>query len=101
MFCHALLIEGSPLQVEAGTLVIGLRTGYNFHLENLHRPENRSIVEGAVERVLQHRLRLQCTIVDGDAIQQPSGPAVSAATDPVVARAMELFGALVVEIKES
>ena len=101
MFCHALLIEGIPLQVEAGTLVIGLRTGYNFHLENLHRPENRSIVEGAVERVLQQRLRLQCTILDGDTTQHPSGPAVSAATDPVVAKAMELFGAQVVEIKES
>lgn len=101
MFCHALLIEGIPLQVEAGTLVIGLRTGYNFHLENLHRPENRSIVEGAVERVLQHRLRLQCTMLDGETTQQPSGPAVSAATDPVVAKAMELFGAQVVEIKES
>ena len=101
MFCHALLIEGIPLQVTSGTLVIGLRTGYNFHLENLHRPENRSIVEGAVERVLQHRLRLQATILDSDTTQHPSGPAVSAATDPVVAKAMELFGAQVVEIKES
>ena len=101
MFCHALLIEGIPLQVDAGTLVIGLRAGYNFHLENLHRPENRSIVEGAVERVLQHRLRLQCTIGDGETLPQPSGPAVSAAADPVVVKAMELFGAQVVEIKES
>jgi DNA polymerase-3 subunit gamma/tau len=101
MFCHALLIEGIPLQVDAGTLVIGLRTGYNFHAENLHRPENRSIVEGAIERVLQQRLRLQCTILDGDTGYQASGPSVSAATDPVIAKAMELFGAEVVEIKES
>jgi len=101
MFCHALLIEGIPLEVTSGTLVVGLRTGYNFHLENLHRPENRSIIEGAVERVLQQRLRLQCTILDGDTSTHPSGPAVSAATDPVVAKAMELFGAQVVEIKES
>ena len=101
MFCHALLIEGIPLEVTAGTLVVGLRTGYNFHLENLHRPENRSIIEGAVERVLQQRLRLQCTVLDGDTTGHPAGPAVSAATDPVVAKAMELFGAQVVEIKES
>lgn len=101
MFCHALLIEGIPLQVNAGTLVVGLRTGYNFHLENLHRPENRTIVEGAVERVLRQRLRLHCTLLDGDTALQPAGPAVSAATDPVVAQALELFGAEVVEIKES
>ena len=101
MFCHALLIEGIPLRVDEGTLVIGLRAGYNFHLENLHRPEHRSIVEGALERVLQQRLRLRCTLLDGETAAQPAGPAISAATDPVVARAMELFGAEVVEIKES
>jgi hypothetical protein len=101
MFCHALLIEGIPLRVDDGTLVVGLRAGYNFHLENLHRPEHRSIVEGALERVLQQRLRLRCTILDGETAAQPAGPAISAATDPVVARAMELFGAEVVEIKES
>lgn len=31
MFCHALLIEGIPLEVQGKTLVIGLRAGYNFH----------------------------------------------------------------------
>jgi len=101
MFCHALLIEGIPLEVDAGTLVVGLRAGYNFHLENLHRPEHRSIVEGALERVLRQRLRLRCTILDGETAARPAGPAVSAAADPVVAKAMELFGAEVVEIKES
>jgi hypothetical protein len=101
MFCHALLIEGIPLRVDDGTLVVGLRAGYNFHLENLHRPEHRSIVEGAMERVLQQRVRLRCTLIDGDPVAQPAGPAISAAADPVVVKAMELFGAAVVEVKES
>jgi DNA polymerase-3 subunit gamma/tau len=101
MFCHALLIEGIPLRVDDGTLVVGLRAGYNFHLENLHRPEHRSIVEGAMERVLQQRVRLRCTLLDGDPGAQAAGPAISAAADPVVVKAMELFGAAVVEVKES
>ena len=102
MFCHALLIEGSPLRVEGATLVIGLRTGYNFHVDNLHRPENRAVVESAVERVLQQRLRLQCTIHDGAKTAVEIG--LSAATvedDPVVAAAVQLFGGQVVEIKNT
>jgi DNA polymerase-3 subunit gamma/tau len=99
MFCHALLIEGVPLQVDGGHLVIGLRTGYNFHVENLHRPENRAVVEGAVERVLQHRLRLRCTVLEGTTEQAPAEPA--AETDPVVAKALQLFGGQVVEIKDA
>jgi len=99
MFCHALLIEGVPLQVDGGHLVIGLRTGYNFHVENLHRPENRAVVEGALERVLQHRLRLRCTVLDGTTELPPAQPA--AETDPVVAKALQLFGGQVVEIKDA
>ncbi len=96
MFCHALLIEGSPLRIEGSTLVIGLRTGYNFHVENLHRPENRTVVETAVERVLQRRLRLQCTVDDST----PVAPAPAHVDgDPLVTKAAELFGAQILEVK--
>ncbi|MDQ7850909.1 MAG: DNA polymerase III subunit gamma/tau, partial [Armatimonadota bacterium] len=62
MFCHALLIEGVPLEVRGGTLVVGLRSGYNFHVESLHRPENRLVVEQALERVFGRRLALHCQV---------------------------------------
>jgi DNA polymerase-3 subunit gamma/tau len=94
MFCHALLIEGTPLALNGSTLVVGLRTGFNFHVENLHKPENRSVVEGALERVFNHHLRLECTIHSADS--QASHPSVE---DPVVSAAMQLFGAQVVEVK--
>jgi DNA polymerase-3 subunit gamma/tau len=97
MFCHALLIEGMPLRLEGSVLVIGLRTGYNFHAENLHRPENRSVVEGAVERIFQRRLRLQCTIYDGPS--PAVEPAVTTDGDPLVTKAAELFGAQILEVK--
>ena len=96
MFCHALIIEGIPLRVEASTLVVGLRPGYNFHVENLHRPENRTVVEDAVERVLQHRLHLQCMIHEGPP------PAISAAPidgDSFVTKTAQLFGGQILEVK--
>ena len=96
MFCHALIIEGIPLRVEASTLVVGLRPGYNFHVENLHRPENRTVVEDAVERVLQHRLHLQCMIHEGPT------PAISTAPidgDSFVTKTAQLFGGQILEVK--
>jgi DNA polymerase-3 subunit gamma/tau len=97
MFCHALLIEGVPLRLEGATLVIGLRTGYNFHVENLHRHENRTVVESAAERILHRPIRLQCTIDDG--APAAAGPAVTADGDPLVTKAAELFGGHILEVK--
>ncbi|HEY3249002.1 MAG TPA: DNA polymerase III subunit gamma/tau [bacterium] len=94
MFCHALLIEGVPLRVDGSTLVVGLRTGYNFHIENLHKPENRSVVESALEHVLQTRLRLQCMIHD-------AAPDPGAKPDALVAKALELFGGQVVDVRNT
>ncbi len=106
MFCHALLIEGMPLEVRGDTLVVGLRSGYNFHMESLHRPENRAVVEQALERVFGRRMMLRCRLQEGsgesllapvEATEAHPGPAEEA--DPLVARAMELFGGEVVEVK--
>lgn len=101
MFCHALLIEGVPLQVDGATLLIGLRSGYNFHIERLQQPENRVVVEGALERVLHRPLRLQCTIHDAAVEPAPSPASPSAPPDPLVAKAVQLFGGQVVEVRRT
>ncbi|MDR7543462.1 MAG: hypothetical protein QN120_04345, partial [Armatimonadota bacterium] len=45
-------------------LTVGLRSAYSFHMENLNRPENREIVEGALARVLARPLRFRCQLYD-------------------------------------
>jgi len=105
MFCHALLIEGMPLEVRGQTLVVGLRSGYNFHMESLHRPENRAVVEQALERVFGRRMMLRCQMQEGSTeppLPQADAPPRAAAADeadPLVTRAMELFGGEVVAVK--
>ena len=114
MFCHALLIEGIPLEVQGKTLVVGLRAGYNFHRDSLHRPENREIVEQALERVFGRRMVLQCRLQEElaepplhpEAPPHPEGPPLHdpappppGADDPLVTRAVELFGGEVVEVR--
>jgi DNA polymerase-3 subunit gamma/tau len=125
MLCHALLIEGTPVEVQGETVVVALRSVYRFHVDSLQRPENREVVEAALQRVLGHPLRFQCRLVDGQdtapaaapdagAPVETSGEGAQAAPAPVappgasatpgvgdaaalVARAQELFGAEIID----
>ncbi len=111
MICHALLIEGTPMEVNGNALVVGLRSAYNFHVDNLNRSENREIVEGALSRVLGRAVRFHCRLYETPA-QQPTAVAGGGAAGQAVAtrvtassgiessfvtRAKELFGAEVVD----
>jgi DNA polymerase-3 subunit gamma/tau len=101
MFCHALLIEGMPLEVRGATLIVGLRPGYNFHVDSLHRPENRAVVEGALERVFARPMTFRCRLQDDPTVVAAPAPHAEAEADgdPLVTRAMELFGGQVVGIR--
>lgn len=120
MICHALLIDGTPLEVNGDMLIVGLRSAYTFHMDNLNRSENRDVVEKALARVLAHPLRFRCRLYD-----TPPVPTTEAAADgaapaqgsltaapgavtesppreggfSLVDRARELFGAEIVEEK--
>ncbi|MGH2452979.1 MAG: DNA polymerase III subunit gamma/tau [bacterium] len=101
MFCHALLIEGMPLEVRGATLVVALRPGYNFHVDSLHRAENRAVVEGALERVFGRPMTFRCRLQDSPTAAEPQPARVDpqADGDPLVTRAMELFGGQVVDVR--
>ena len=111
MICHALLIDGTPLDVTGDTLIVGLRSAYTFHMESLNRPENRDIVESALAKVLSTPLRFRCQLYDAPpARDEPEGhtngetigaggaaASGGAAPNSLVDRARELFGAQIVE----
>lgn len=127
MLCHALLIDGTPMEVVGETLVVGLRSAYAFHVDNLHRSENREIVEAALARVLGRPLRFRCRLFEPpevsaapdassapaarssstapDASTAPSSSSAPEATSPapateaisLVDRARELFAAQIID----
>ncbi|MDR7576444.1 MAG: DNA polymerase III subunit gamma/tau, partial [Armatimonadota bacterium] len=100
MLCHALLIDGVPVAVEGNTLVVGLRPGYNFHVDSLHRPDNREIVERALLQVFGRPLRLRCRVQEeAELAAAVAAPEPAATGDPLVSHAVELFGGEVVEVK--
>jgi len=114
MICHALLIDGTPLEVSGNVLVVGLRSAYTFHVDNLNRSENREVVEGALSRVLGHQVRFQCRLFESSGTSaapiaggaQPEGTrtavpagigALPAEELSFVDRTKELFGAEIID----
>jgi DNA polymerase-3 subunit gamma/tau len=108
MICHALLIDGTPLEVSGDVLTVGLRSAYTFHMENLNRPENREVVERALCAVLAQPLRFHCRLFEapGEATIPTTPPSASPAeradvpsggADAFLERARQLFGAQIVD----
>lgn len=96
MFCHALLIDAGLLKVENGTVLVGLRPGYTFHAEHLQEEENRTLVEEAIAQVVGRPLRFQCLITDLPPISEGT---ISQTTDPLVSKAVEMFGGRIIGTK--
>jgi DNA polymerase-3 subunit gamma/tau len=108
MICHALLIDGTPLDVSGDVLTVGLRSAYTFHMENLNRPENREVVERALSDVLAQPLRFRCRLFEtpGEATIPATPPPAppteradvpSGGADAFLERARQLFGAQIVD----
>jgi hypothetical protein len=113
MICHALLIDGTPLEVTGDLLTVGLRSAYAFHMESLNKQENREIVEGALSRVLARPVRFKCLLYDTPAAPPAGGPSGAGPTGhgtsnpsgspaagdglSFVERARQMFGAEIVD----
>jgi DNA polymerase-3 subunit gamma/tau len=49
---HAFLLEGTPAYWRDGVLYLSFREGYNFHRDKFTQPENKTLVEDALSRLL-------------------------------------------------
>jgi DNA polymerase-3 subunit gamma/tau len=97
MLCHALLLDGTPLEVTGDLLTIGLRSAYSFHMDNLNRPENREIVEGSLSRILAQPLRFRCVLYDTPAAQPQADAGEAAGGVSLVERARLVFAAEILD----
>lgn len=86
---HALLAQGKLLDTGSGQITIGYKKAYKFHKEKMEEPANKAILEEAVKEVLGQPSTIKLVFLDEDA-----------SLDPVVQKAMELFGEDQVEIKD-
>lgn len=56
---HALLIDGKFKGVNNGSLCVSYGDGYGFHMIAIEKPENRTIVELAIEKVYHQAYRIK------------------------------------------
>lgn len=86
---HALLAQGKLIEYTGQTVSVGFKKAYKFHKEKLEESANKGILEEAVKEVWGHAATVQLVFLDDDTSQ-----------DPVVKKALELFGEEIVEVKE-
>lgn len=90
---HALLVEGHPLAIQDGILTIAFKEQHSFHKEKIEQPENKKVVEQALNSVFGYPLGLKC-VLNGE------NGGNTANDDDLVMKTYELFGEEFVEVKD-
>lgn len=108
------LVDTRPKTIDEGTLVLLCKGP--FHYEQMTKSENKGLVEAILEEMLGRKLNLVAVLPEGAknastdkapvrAPKSMSAPKVDVKEiekdEPVVAAAMKLFGAKVVEVKRN
>ncbi len=100
MSARAFLIEGKPLEISGGNLVLGFPPEYGFHKEKVEQKENRSAIEQVIREVTGAELKIRCKFID-DSAKEPAGASgANAGDDPLIEEAVRLFGGDVIEIQD-
>lgn len=86
---HALLAQGKLLEHKDQAITIGFKKAYKFHKEKLEESANKNILEESAKELWGRSASVSLVFLEEDSAQ-----------DPVVKRALELFGEDIVEVKE-
>lgn len=100
MSARAFMIEGEPVEVTEGTLVLSFPPEYGFHKEKVEQPENRKAIAQVVEEVTGARLKIKCTFTGESPKKVPARSNQGDDEDRLIKKAITLFGGDVVEIKD-
>lgn len=99
MSARAFLIEGTPVDIRNGHLILCYSEDYGFHKEKVEQPETKNAIEQVIKEVTGADLKLQCKFANEMEAGSPKTvPAVS--NRGFVAKAISVFGEEVIEIKD-
>ena len=103
--------QGTLLEIESGTALIGFPPSADSAREACERPNNRDFLEEIVSQIAGRRLAIKCVKREGLVVQpvaipaqaaaEPSDPMAEFKNDPVIRRALEVFKAEIVGSVES
>lgn len=98
------LAEAEPVEVDGGTVVLGLPSEFRFHKETLEKESNKQVVEEAFTQMLGQKVRAQFVVTEREGTTQDvSAPAASEegnAVPDIVSKALEIFDGAKVLRKE-
>ena len=87
---HAFLTECEPGEIKGDQLALIFKNGYTFHKEKAEEPANRKLLEEVLEQICGIKITPRCVMENETCAEQE---------DPVQ-KAIDLFGAEIVHIKD-
>lgn len=105
---HAYLLEGKVEGLDGKKIILSFQKKFIFHKENAEKPEVKQLVEDILEQTFQEKLNLKCILEESktqerEKLELKPGKeekALAAQDDPLVKKALEIFGGEIIEIKE-
>lgn len=98
MSARAFLIEGEPVGIDQGSLILRFPVEYSFHKERVEQPENRTAIEQVIREVTGADLKIKCKFPDDLAKKESAAAKPQGNQDPLVDQAQIMFGGEVIEI---
>lgn len=98
MSAKAFLIEGHPVHIREGNLVLAFPLEYAFHKERVEQSENRDAIEQVIKEVTGAGLKIKCMFENE--IQQPVSDTKPGKSGGLIDEAVRLFGGEVIEISD-
>lgn len=99
MSARAFLIEGEPMNIDKGNLILKFPVEYSFHKEKVEQPENRTAIEQVIKEVTGADLKIKCKFPE-ELSRTESAATKSGGEQEMIDKARTLFGGEVIEIKD-
>jgi DNA polymerase-3 subunit gamma/tau len=95
---HAFLTEATLYAVRKNELVLVFANKYTFHKENVEAENNKKIVQDVLKKVTGVPFKITCCLEED--LQEQSPSSVNREEDDPVQKAINIFGAALVSIKD-
>ena len=99
MSARAFLIEGEPMNIDKGNLILKFPVEYAFHKEKVEQPENRTAIEQVIKEVTGADLKIKCKFPE-ELSRAESAATITGGEQEMIEKARSLFGGEVIEIKD-
>jgi DNA polymerase III gamma/tau subunit len=96
IMCYAFFVEAQPISFQDGVLVLQYKVDHKFHCERSELPENKKVMEQAIEKVIGEQIAVECVLNEDPKKKELE----LTPEDDLVEKAIALFGGEVIEIED-